>query len=81
MNPWAEFRSEAMRLVESLEPTEAKVLACLLNGKSRRDTASCFGMTLDEVEHSFAIMVRKLGAKCTADAVRIGIYAGLGEPK
>ena len=68
-----------MRLVATLGKTEVKVLACLVNGMSRKDIASCFGLSLDEVEHSFQSTMKKLQAERIADAVRIGICAGLDE--
>lgn len=80
MNDLDELRSEAMRLVATLGKTEVKVLACLVNGMSRKDIASCFGLSLDEVEHSFQSIMKKLQADRIAEAVRIGIYAGLERP-
>ena len=69
-----------MRLVATLDQTEVKVLACLVNGMSRKDIPSCFDLSLDEVEHMFQSTMRKLKADRIAEAVRIGICAGLDEP-
>ena len=69
-----------MGLIDTLDQTEVKVLACLVEGMSRKDIASCFGLSLDEVERMFQSTMRKLKAERIADAVRIGICAGLDEP-
>ena len=79
MNDCSELRSEAMRLVDTLDRTEVKVLACLVKGMSRKDIASCFALSLDEVEHMFQSTMRKMQANRIAEAVRIGICAGLDE--
>ena len=80
LNDCSELRSEAMGLVGTLDRSEVKVLACLVEGMSRKDIASCFGLSLDEVEHSFQSTMKKLQAERIADAVRIGICAGLERP-
>ncbi len=67
----------ARGLVESLDAAELLLLRCLVRGMSSRSGASVLGVTLDEFEVTRASMMRKLGAVATADAVRIGIYAGV----
>ena len=67
----------ARGLVESLDAAELLLLRCLVRGMSARTGASVLGISLDEVEVTRASMMRKLGAVATADAVRIGIFAGL----
>lgn len=76
-----ELRSEAMDLLNTLDRTEIKVLACLVEGMSRRDIASCFGLSPEEVELSFQSTMRKLKAERIAEAVRIGICAGVDKPR
>ena len=70
-----------MGLIDTLDQTEVKVLACLVEGMSRKDIASCFGLSLDEVEHSFQSTMKKLQADRIAEAVRIGLSAGLERPR
>lgn len=72
-----DLRSATMRLVETLDRTEVKVLACLVEGMSRRDIASCFGLSLDEVEQAVLSTMKKLNASGMAAAVGIGITAGV----
>ena len=81
LNDCAKLRSQAMGLVATLDRTEVKVLACLLEGRPRKDIASCFDLSLDEVEDSFRSIMRKLQAHRIAGAVRIGICAGFERPR
>ena len=81
MNDCAKLRSKAMGLVATLDRTEVKVLACLVEGMSRKDIASRFDLSLDEVEHSFRSTMKKLQAHRIAEAVRIGICAGFERPR
>ena len=81
LNDCSELRSEAMGLVGTLDRTEVKVLACLVEGMSRKDIASCFGVSPEEVELMFQSTMRRLQAERIAEAVRIGICAGLDEPE
>lgn len=75
-----EHRDSARRLVGTLDANELQVLKCLVNGMSGRGTAIWAGMAPDDVERSRAAVMRKLNAKRTADAVRIGLYAGVDLP-
>jgi FixJ family two-component response regulator len=65
------------RLVGSLDATERQVLECLVSGMSKKHTAALLRIRLEDVEHSQASMMNKLSAATTADAVRIGLEAGL----
>jgi DNA-binding CsgD family transcriptional regulator len=58
-----------MCVAATLEHTEVKVLACVVGGMSRKDVASCFGLSLDEVPHMLQSAMRKLtvGMHCRKD--------------
>ena len=75
-----ELCPSSMRLIETLDPLEERVLACLVWGMSRRNIASSVGLRMEEVERSFQSMMGKLQAGHIADAVRVGICAGMGRP-
>jgi FixJ family two-component response regulator len=79
-NPRDDLRSSAIRLIETLDPLEERVLACLVWGMSSRNIASSGGLRMEEVERSFQSLMGKLQAGHIADAVRVGICAGMGRP-
>lgn len=70
----------ARRLVGILDATELQILHCLVRGMSVKGTAVLTGIQLEDVVRSKASMMKKLKAKRTADAVRIGLYAALDVP-
>jgi FixJ family two-component response regulator len=75
-----EHRVSARRLVGTLDASELQILKCLIRGMSGTGMATWTGMAVDDVERSRAAVMRKLNAKRTADAVRIGLYAGVDLP-
>jgi FixJ family two-component response regulator len=75
-----EHRVSARRLVGTLDASELQVLKCLVQGMSGKGTAVWACMAADDVERSRAAVMSKLNAKRTADAVRIGLYAGVDLP-
>lgn len=77
---WAErvrrFR-EARTMVETLSKREKQVIAELIRGHSNKEIARSLSISLRTAENHRANAFSKIGARMTADAVRIGIYAGL----
>lgn len=69
----------AMRLVGALDSTELQCLVCLLRGMSVNDTATSMRVRVEDVERYRASMMKKLNARRIADAVRIGLYAGVDQ--
>lgn len=65
------------RSLNEFTEEELEVLTCLVAGESQQTIAlrlgTCEGRALEIRE----TLMRKLGATCTADAVREGIMAGL----
>jgi FixJ family two-component response regulator len=75
-----EHQVSARGLVGALDASELQILKCLVRGMSGRGTATWTGMALDDVERSRAAVMKKLNARRIADAVRIGLYAGVDLP-
>jgi DNA-binding CsgD family transcriptional regulator len=67
----------ASRLVGALDATERQSLACLVCGMSVNDSAAFLGLPVEDAERHRASMMKKLNARRIADAVRIGLYAGV----
>ena len=67
----------ARRKVETLSPRECEVLALLMDGFSNRDMGEALGISVRTVEIHRANLFRKLEAGSTAEAVAVGIYAGV----
>ncbi len=63
------------RLVAGLASDERRVLKCIVEGYSLVKIASKLGVSLDEAARLKAQLMKQLGAKATADLVRVGIYA------
>lgn len=63
--------------VERLTLRELQVLKGILHGYSNKGIACCLEISPRTVEIFRANLMRKLGAGSIADAVRIGIYAGI----
>jgi FixJ family two-component response regulator len=72
-------KAEASQLVAALTPRERDVLEGLLEGESNKGIAKKLGLSPRTVEIHRANMMARLNAQSTSDAVRIGIYAGLGD--
>lgn len=69
----------ARELVGSLTRREREVLDNLVCGASCKDMAQTLGISPRTVEIHRGNMLRKLGNVSSADAVRIGIYAGVDD--
>jgi FixJ family two-component response regulator len=72
-------RRRALARVATLSPRERNVLELLIHGNCNKTIASTLGISPRTVEVHRANMLTKLKARASADAVRIGIYAGLEE--
>ncbi len=72
-------KAEARQLVATLTPRERDVLEGLLEGDSNKGIAKKLGLSPRTVEIHRGNMMARLNAQSTSDAVRIGIYAGLGD--
>jgi FixJ family two-component response regulator len=68
---------EARQLVSTLSAREMDVLRELVNGASNKEMALILGISPRTVEIHRGNVMRKLNASSTADAVRIGVFAGL----
>jgi two-component system response regulator FixJ len=75
----ARRKAEARKLVSTLTPREHDVLEGLLAGQSNKVMAKELGLSPRTVEIHRANMLNRLNARSTSDAVRVAIYAGLGE--
>jgi len=71
------LQCDAIRRVASLTTRERELLKGILAGHSEAALAAQLGCSAIEAEHFISVLRAKLGAKTNADAVRIGIYAGL----
>ena len=74
---WTDIPAVVEKVAEILSAAELEFLRELVAGESQAKIA--FRLKLAEPE-SLAVrrsLMHKLGATCTADAVRVGIYAGL----
>jgi DNA-binding NarL/FixJ family response regulator len=68
---------DALRRVASLTPEECDLLRGILGGHSAAALAAHLHCCPNKVEQVNVSLRMKLGAKTTADVVRIAIYAGL----
>lgn len=66
--------------VDSLTPREKQVLAGVLAGRSNRLIAAQLGLSEKTVEEYRAHMMARLGASSVAEAVKIGLVAGVCDP-
>lgn len=72
-------KAEARQLVAALTPRERDVLEGLLEGESNKGIAKNLGLSPRTVEIHRSNMMARLSAQSTSDAVRIAVYAGLGD--
>ena len=68
---------KARSLVDLLTSDELEALRCMIAGESQKVIAFRLGMNEAAALAVRQSLMDKLGASCTADAVREGIYAGL----
>jgi len=69
---------EAQQLIARLSGLEKEVLAALVDGHSARSIATILSLAPSEVERAKGSLMRRLSASRNSDAVRIGIYGGIG---
>ena len=69
--------SEAQALVQNLSELELEFLRELTAGESQASIAARLRLENAVALAVRELLLRKLGAEVTADAVRVGIYAGL----
>ena len=73
----AQARDEAADLIRTLSPRETHVLALMTRGYSNKAIARQLEISPRTVEVHRANMLAKINARSSADAVRVGVYAGL----
>jgi two-component system response regulator FixJ len=71
-------RREAVARVESLSGQQRQVLSGIVNGQPNKIIAYEMGLSIRTVEAYRAEVLKRLGARSTAEAVRIALAAGLG---
>lgn len=67
----------ARALVARLSVRETEVLSELVNGSSNKEVGHALGISPRTAEIHRSNILRKLGAASSADALRIGLFAGL----
>ena len=72
-------RARARALVETLTPRERQVLQGILKGEQNKIIAFELDLSIRTVEAYRSQLLKKLGVRGTAEAVRLGLAAGLGE--
>ncbi|MGX7927767.1 helix-turn-helix domain-containing protein [Tsuneonella sp. HG094] len=70
-------RSRCRKLVAGLAPAERRILELLVGGEGPRGIAERLGIAEATVGAYRRTLLMKLGAACTADAVRVAVYAEL----
>jgi two-component system response regulator FixJ len=70
-------RAEAVALVDSLSVRQRQVLIGILKGQPNKIIAFELGLSIRTIEAYRAQLLEKLGARGTAEAVRIALTAGL----
>jgi DNA-binding CsgD family transcriptional regulator len=71
--------TEAQRRVSALTPRQREVLGLMAAGLSNKEAAIELGCSPRTVEIHRSALLARLGARSTADAVRIAIYAAIAE--
>jgi two-component system response regulator FixJ len=74
----AAARPEPARKLPPLTPREREVLTALVAGQSNKEIARGLGISHRTVEVHRAAVMTRLGARTLADAIRMGLDAGLG---
>lgn len=77
-SPYARSKSRAEELASTLSASEKRILSQIVAGWSSGDIAADHGVDMDTFEAQRTRLFRKISAGSTSEAVRIGIYAGLG---
>lgn len=72
-------KAEARELVGRLTPRELEVLEFLIAGESSKVIGQRLGISPRTVEVHRSNLMARLNARSVSDAVRIGLFAGVGE--
>jgi DNA-binding CsgD family transcriptional regulator len=70
-------RARAQRLVAGLTPRQRQVLQCLVGGRRNKQIAAELQIGEKTVKMHRSHLLVRLGATTSADAIRIGVEAGL----
>jgi DNA-binding NarL/FixJ family response regulator len=76
----ANMRGNELAPVSALSQQERACLEMLIDGHSARSIAASLGLASGDAELSVTCLMKKLGVKSRADAVRIGLVARLAGP-
>src|SRR3546814_16323430 len=77
MSAMIERQEAAREAVRRLSVEQVECLRLIVAGESQTTIASQLGLTTAQAFAARQSLMESLGANCTADAVREGIYAGL----
>lgn len=69
--------SRARAQVDALTPRQRQVLAGIVRGQANKTIAWELGLSVRTIEDYRAQLLERLGVRCTAEAIRIGIDAGI----
>jgi len=69
--------SRARAQVDALTPRQRQVLTGIVRGQANKTIAWELGLSVRTVEDYRAQLLERLGVRCTAEAIRIGIDAGI----
>lgn len=76
--PGAEARTEDARgRIDSLTERQRQVLALMADGRLNKEIAARLGISLSTVKLHRSLLLERLGARTSADAIRIAVQAGL----
>ena len=70
-------RMAAATLVKALTPRQREVLEQMATGHLNKQIAFTLGLSEQTVKMHRALLMQRLGASTTADAIRIAVEAGL----
>jgi two-component system response regulator FixJ len=70
--------SRARAQVDALTPRQRQVLAGIVRGQANKTIAWDLGLSVRTIEDYRAQLLERLGVRCTAEAIRIGLDAGIG---
>ena len=76
--PGSDCKLAARSLIDTLTPRELEVLQGIVDGGSNESIARALGVRPRTVKNHRSHMMHKIKAHSAADAVRVGLYAGLG---
>ena len=68
----------ARRLAADLTPRQRQVLELMTRGRLNKEIAALLGISVPTVKLHRALLLKRLGAKTSSDAVRIAVEAGIG---